>query len=245
MAKPLLIISLIFIMMSLNVLVYGVPWYQENFDELKKGPLTPQDGWTNGANASGMVQNKIIHGDKGQSLYIVENSGNQKKFEGGHAGLQYLAFWAYVPQKPEGNLQIYTGSSGGGNNIAFFSRIYNNDRIAAHVGDKQGGVVDTVYTDGTYPYSEWFHVRYVMNFDEKTYGVFINGDLGAEDITFRGGAHEFSWLQMRWDHDEKLEIYIDDIEMGEGLGEDAVNWQGKKAVSRRGKLTEMWGVLKR
>jgi len=246
MSKKFSVVGLtLVITVTLSFSVFGVPWYQENFEELKKGDLTPQDSWRNGANASGNIQTKIFHGDKGQSLYIIENSGNQRNFEGGHTGLQYLAFWAYVPKEyPEGNLQIYTGASGGDNRIAFFSRIYNNNKIAAHVGDKQGGVVNTVNITGIYSYAEWFHVRYVMDFSEKIYSVYINGKLGAEDVIFRGGAKEMSWLQMRWDHDAKLEIYIDEIELGDGLGEDAVNWQTQKAVSQKGKLSTTWGDLK-
>ena len=246
MFKKFFVVGLTLVITILSVSVFGAPWYSEDFDELKKGDLTPQDGWQNGANASGVLQNKIFHGDGGQGLYIVENSGNQRTFEGGHAGLQYLAFWAYVPKEyPEGNLQIYTGASAGDNRIAFFSRIYNNKKIAAHVGDKKGGVVDTAYTTITYSYAEWFHVRYVMDFGKKTYSIYINGELGVEKITFRGGAKEMSWLQMRWDHDAKLEIYLDEIELGDGLGEDAVNWQGQKAVSKKGKLSTTWGDLKK
>lgn len=231
----------------LSVSVFGDPWYYENFDELDDGNLTPQDGWQNGAISSGEIQDDIFHGTDGQSLYIIENSGNYKNFDPGHAGIQYLAFWAYVPNEyPEGNLQIYTGASAGDNRIAFFSRIYNNKRIAAHNGDTNGNVVNTIDSSVTYSYGEWFHVRYVMDFDDQTYSLYINGEQGAEDVTFRGGAKEMSWLQMRWDHDPKLEIYIDEVELGDGLGEDALNLQEvQKAVSHEGKLPITWGNLKR
>ncbi len=238
----------LFISLVFSASAFSDPWYFEDFDELDKGALTPQDSWRNGANASGEIQNDIFHGDSGQSLYIIENSGNQKDFEPGHAGIQYLAFWAYVPNEyPEGNLQIYTGASAGDNRIAFFSRIYNDKRIAAHVGDTNGNVVNTVNSTVTYSYGEWFHVRYVMDFDEQTYSLYVNEELGAKDITFRGGATEMSWLQMRWDHDATLEIYIDEVELGDGLGEDAMNLQGQgpKAVSQSGKLSITWGSLKK
>ena len=232
---------------SLSASVSGDPWYYESFDELDDGSLTPQDGWRNGANASGEIQDDIFHGTDGQSLYIIENSGNYRTFDAGHTGLQYLAFWAYVPNEyPEGNLQIYTGASDGDNHIAFFSRIYNDRRIAAHNGDTNGNVVNTINSAVTYSYGEWFHVRYVMDFDDQSYSLYINDEPGAEDVTFRGGAKEMSWLQMRWDHDETLEIYIDEVELGDGLGEDALNLQEvQKAVSHEGKLSIAWGDLKR
>jgi len=246
MFKTLFAVGLTFIVaLTLSASVFGAPWYTENFNELKDGPLTPQDGWEDGANASGMIQDKIAYGDSGQSLYIVENSGNQKKFESGHVGLQYLAFWAYVPEEnPVGNLQIYTGA-GGWNSLAFFSRIYGNKQIAAHVGDKQGHVLDTKYTEVTYEYGQWFHVRYVMDFDSQTYSIYINGEMGIENIAFRGDANEMSWLEMRWDEDDKLEIYIDEIELGDGLGEDAQNLHNQEAVSQEGKLSITWGYLKK
>ena len=89
MFKAFFAVGLTFILaLTLSASVFGAPWYEENFDELKDGPLTPQDGWQNGANASGMIQDDIVHGDSGQSLYIIENSGNQKKFDAGHVGMQ-------------------------------------------------------------------------------------------------------------------------------------------------------------
>jgi len=247
MSKVIFFVSLmLYITLFFNSQAISKPWYSENFDELKKGDLTPQDTWRNGAIASGTIQSKIIHGGQGQSLYIIENSGNQRTFEGGHAGLQYLAFWAYVPKEyPEGNLQIYTGAAAGDNKIAFFSRIYNNKRIAAHSGDKKGTVISTVDSKVTYSFEEWFHVRYVMDFDKQTYSLYVNNQLGAENVVFRGGAKEMSWLQMRWDHEQKLEIYIDEIELGDGKGEDAENWLGKKkSVSLKNKLTIKWGTIK-
>lgn len=85
-----------------------------------------------------------------------------------------------------------------------------------------------------------------MDFDKQTYSLYVNNQLGAENVNFRGGAKEFSWLQMRWDHDPKLEIYIDEIEPGNGKGEDDLNWQGtKKALESRGKITTTWAILKR
>ena len=93
----------------------------------------------------------------------------------------------------------------------------------------------------------WYHFRAVFDFENKTYDFYVDGEQAADDFDFRGEGGKggvnpnLGWIFFGWDKEDPLVAYIDDIEMGDGEGEEA---GASQAVSPAAKLTITWGDIK-
>ena len=95
-------------------------------------------------------------------------------------------------------------------------------------------------TPVSYTLKEWHHIRIVINFDDEIYNVYFNNELAAKDFTFRGAGQNPSldWITFGLNHPRIIVVYVDDLEVGEGEGEEA------GAVGPEGKLPITWSKVK-
>ena len=124
---------------------------------------------------------------------------------------------------------------------------------AAKVDIKAGAIITANKGNAAFPevakgkLGQWHHFRIVFDFKQKDYDFYVDGERVANDFGFRGEGGKggvnpsLGWMFFGWDHAEALTAYIDDIEIGDGEGEDAGQ---PKSVAPTNKLASHWAVLK-
>ena len=94
---------------------------------------------------------------------------------------------------------------------------------------------------------QWHHFRLVFDFKKKSDDFYVDGKKVVNGFGFRGEGGKggvnpaLGWIFFGWDHPEVLTAYIDDIEMGDGEGENAGL---PKAVDHSDKLVSYWASIK-
>ena len=241
MIKINVVISLFVYLFTFQFQVTAAPWYNENFDKFKDGDIIGQDDWKIAMNQKTcQIQGKVKHGDVGKSVLVQENTMVVRSFKGSNAGIQYLSLFARKDDGP-GPLMIYIG----GDVIKWGA--------AAKVDIKAGAIITANKGNAAFPevakgkLGQWHHFRIVFDFKQKDYDFYVDGERVANDFGFRGEGGKggvnpsLGWMFFGWDHAEALTAYIDDIEIGDGEGEDAGQ---PKSVAPTNKLASHWAVLK-
>ena len=239
MARFTLIISLA--VLVFNVQVFGATWYIENFDKYKNGDIVGQDDWEIVMNQkTSQIQGKVKHGDVGKSVLVSEKTMVLRKFKGSNASTQYVSLFARKDDGP-GPLMIYIG----GDAVKWGA--------AAKIDIKEGGVITANKGNAAFPevlkgkLGQWYHFRLVFDFKKKSYDFYVDGKKVVNGFGFRGEGGKggvnpaLGWIFFGWDHPEVLTAYIDDIEMGDGEGENAGL---PKAVDHSDKLVSHWASIK-
>jgi len=234
-----LIISLA--VLVLNFQAFGAAWYIENFNKFKNGDIVGQDDWEIAMNQkTSQIQSKVKHGDVGKSVLVSEKTMVLRKFKGSNASIQYVSLFARKDEGP-GPLMIYIG----GDAVKWGA--------AAKIDIKAGGIITANKGNAAFPevlkgkLGQWHHFRLVFDFKKKSYDFYVDGKKVVNGFGFRGEGGKggvnpaLGWIFFGWDHPEVLTAYIDDIEMGDGEGENAGL---PKAVDHSDKLVSYSASIK-
>lgn len=238
MLKQTLILSLGFLLLASNVL--GAVWYTQNFDKLRDGDIVGQDEWQAAMGQKTCeIQAKVKHGDTGKSILVTANTMVSRSFKDDHDGTQYVSLYTQR-EEGAGTLLFYIG----GDTIKWGGAAVFNIGSDGTINALKGNVGQPVAKGEL---GQWHHIRAVLDFAKKTYDFYVDSEKVADDFGFRGEGGKggvnpsLGWIFFGWDHPEALVGYIDDIEMGDGEGENAGI---PKAVSPEGKLTTTWACVK-
>ena len=222
--------------------IFAQKWYSEDFDGFKVGKIDGQEDWifepiAGGGRVSLEISKDVFRGNSGKSLKVISNSMCSKKFpnQGKHKGVQYVSYFARVEKLgADAVLQNYIGGKKVKWQAAVVFNMTGSLKISAFDG-KKGGMQETPVS---YTLKEWHHIRIVINFDDEIYN--FNNELAAKDFTFRGAGQNPSldWITFGLNHPRVIVVYVDDLEVGEGEGEEA------GAVGLEGKLPITWSKVK-
>lgn len=239
MVKKTLIFGLA--VLALNFQAFGAAWYSENFDKFNDGDIVGQDDWNIAmGQKTCQIQGKVKHGEMGKSVLVTEKTMVVRSFKGSNASTQYISLFARKDDGP-GPLMIYIG----GDAIKWGA--------AAKIDIKEGGIITANKGNADFPevvkgkLGQWHHFRLVFDFKKKSYDFYVDGEKVVKAFGFRGEGGKggvnpsLGWFFFGWDHPQVLTAYIDDIEMGDGEGENAGL---PKALDQKDKLASYWANIK-
>lgn len=239
MVKKTLIFGLA--VLALNFQAFGAAWYSENFDKFNDGDIVGQDDWNIAmGQKTCQIQGKVKHGEMGKSVLVTEKTMVVRSFKGSNASTQYISLFARKDDGP-GPLMIYIG----GDAIKWGA--------AAKIDIKEGGIITANKGNADFPevvkgkLGQWHHFRLVFDFKKKSYDFYVDGEKVVNAFGFRGEGGKggvnpsLGWIFFGWDHPQVLTAYIDDIEMGDGEGENAGL---PKALDQKDKLASYWANIK-
>ncbi|MDP6998152.1 MAG: hypothetical protein QF569_18810 [Candidatus Poribacteria bacterium] len=239
MVKKTLIFGLA--VLALNFQAFGAAWYSENFDKFNDGDIVGQDDWNIAmGQKTCQIQGKVKHGEMGKSVLVTEKTMVVRSFKGSNASTQYISLFARKDDGP-GPLMIYIG----GDAIKWGA--------AAKIDIKEGGIITANKGNADFPevvkgkLGQWHHFRLVFDFKKKSYDFYVDGEKVVNAFGFRGEGGKggvnpsLGWFFFGWDHPQVLTAYIDDIEMGDGEGENAGL---PKALDQKDKLASYWANIK-
>lgn len=245
-------LTLALLALGTGLVVAQVIHYQQNFDNLKEGPLDGQDGWAVGppANmASPIITSDVNHGGPvGKSVEVNANQEVIRDFVPKiKSGVHFFSIWFRFENPGVGNntLHIYIGDT---------VREWSAGPVI-RIGGQSGGAPDEVGVHdggdrkqiGKVRKGEWQHILEIIDVDAQTYDVYLDGQLGADDFSWRNpGNHKaLGWLMIGFDGGQDLIGYYDDIVFGEGDKSVADDVLRRIApVEAEGKLATVWGRLK-
>ena len=236
--------AFVFIFMFMGI-SYAEIWYEEDFDDFEDGEVADQDEWeTAFGQQSATVQGDVAFGDTGKSLLVVEGTMVVRNFLGEtkRAGIQHVSFYSRKDLGDATWMNYYIG--GGGVNWG----------AAAVLWLPPGIVLQAVNgADGTnvaeIKLGEWGYLHVVLDFDSKTFDLYLDGEQVADNFVFRGEArdpkHANPSLEYFFfgedDGENPLVVYVDNISIGDGEGDPN---PPRMAVSSSGKLVTTWAELK-
>lgn len=216
--------------------------YEQNFDNLKDGDLSPQDGWDNGAPANlspPKVTSKVKRGAVGKSVEVTAPQEAVRVFDPSvKSGVHFLSIWFRMEDiGADRTLHVYMGD------LAFREwaagpvvRIGSQSGDPAKVGVHDG---ETVKPVGDIKKGEWQHLFEVFDVDKQRYTVSLDEKVIAKDFSWRNPANHktLGWLMIGWDAGAALTGYYDDIVFGVG---DTL----PLSIESDGKLSGTWANLK-
>ena len=233
----LVVITLFVISLMCTGVIYAEIWYEENFDDFKDGELAGQEGWTVAhGQASPTVQDDVAFGDTGKSVLVEEGTFGMISFPDAPGGTQHISFHCRK-DTATGWLLHYTGGGGvkwGG--AAVFPIPPGTKLKTIDVG------AEIEIADITL--GKWHYLHVVLDFGDKTYDFYVDGEQVANDFGFRGQDNpNFGWFNFGWNKVEgDLVAYIDNISAGDGEGDPN---PPDLAVFSSGKLPATWAELKK
>ncbi|MDA1191315.1 MAG: hypothetical protein O3A46_06475 [Candidatus Poribacteria bacterium] len=214
--------------------------YQQNFDGLTNGDLNGQGGWAIGAPApavgSPVIQSTVVHGSTGKAVQVSMAQEVERDIVPRiTAGIHFMSVWFRV-ENPTGNtLHLYLGDTVREFNAGPVIRIGTQSGDPLKVGAHNGSPVSPIADihPGT-----WQHLFVVFDVDARTYSIWVDDALAAENFAWRNPAHQaLGWMMIGFDAGAGLIGYYDDMIFGAGNNLPT-------AVSPQDRLTTTWVTLK-
>ena len=242
----LVVITLVVISLMFMGISYGKTWYGEDFDRFKNGAIAGQKGWElNPLNPlkSPTIQEEVAFGDTGKSILVELSTYAVRHFPGAHADIQHVSFHFRHDSSTDVLMEHYIG----GGDIKWEAAAH----FAIDGGSKKLSALDgwSNRNIAIIELEKWLHFHVVLDFNSKTYDLYLDGEQVAKDFGFEGEADGIPNPSLDWflfgrgprDHD--LVAYIDNISIGTGEGDP--DMPPEMAVSSSGKLATTWAELKR
>ena len=83
------------------------------------------------------------------------------------------------------------------------------------------GETNTKFPSAEIELGEWYHVHVVLDVDNKTHDIYLDGEQVVNDFPNRGDAVDpsLNWFAFGWDNpSQPLVAYVDNISIGTGMG---------------------------
>ncbi len=216
--------------------------YSQNFDGLDDGAMDGQDGWVAAmGQATTTVQSNVALSGKAMMVEAFQEVSIIWP-EPVESGTCYLSIFFNKEDADAGNtLHIYMGKG-----VQAWAA-----GTVIRIGSQSGGAIDDIGVHNGDPVEpvakyvpqQWHHIREVIDVDNLTFTVYLDGkDVGKFDFRNPAAHDAIEWLFIGFDGGAEVLGYYDAIEFGLGKGEQA--FQRATPVESAGKLGITWGTVK-
>ena len=196
-------------------------YFNEDFESYEVGAMpTVENGYSDITCESGNTMVIAEDGDGNKYWDIDRNSGKGCLFivpVANGASKMMLEFDlasdnpGQNPETPAGQAWIHVRdeNSSGGNTLDLTAPFNTGDIYIDGWGDSQD------YLLASYSNGEWVKLAYAIDFDEQKFNVYVNGQLVAENRSFRAEVQNFQFLRVQM-LGVNVNLKIDNIKIYEG-----------------------------